>query len=524
MITLREAVVKMRVSDIQQIIMNLAGEIGKSGSLKLDPGQIVSVLLKEIQGEFALLSFQGKDILAKLETEVPVGEKLQCMVTGEKNGQVVLKVLDQGADTSDIRYKLLMNSIGLEENSANLALTKAMVNQQIPLAPEKVKLLSAFLRTYNIPESEAWIPVLMNDKGMPLTEQNFKAFRDIMGNIEYLKNDLNKLTQELKMVMLNARPDSELRQISEKLTNVIASINILPNDKKDTLQDKLQNVIKIFTLQTDAPSDIKGETVQSADTPLKQQINIQNAVADLIKSTGESVQSFKLSQKAEVILERLAFWLKDSANLSTTDSIPQTLTQIRDFLVKHEAQQSDSDILPLLDKFMVQLKKDGEGSNKEIISLATSVSDKIETVRSFNSSLNSEPTRENVMVFYSNISFSGKNEEPVRIVLNYRNGGKKRNSDFSSCRINVSLNTPKLGYVSCEAQLNYRNLTIQFIASGESAAKKIDIMQEILGKRLQQMGFNVKMLPCQIKSETQDWIIPVEYSSLPGLFQINLMV
>lgn len=584
----------MRAGEIRQLMMNLVTQADKNGSLKLNPGQIISVLLKEIQGNTALLSYNGLDIMAKLETEVPVGEKLRCLVLGEKNNQIVLKVLNSADEETDLRFRSIINHIGLEENEANLTMVKEMMNRQMPLNHEKLRLFSAFVKNYNVTDAEAWIPVFMDSRGIPLTESAFKACRDILGNMNDLHDDITKLNAQIKNFVNEAPAGSTLGQAAQKISNMLDYLALKPGEGRGETADKLFNVFRIFVPgsgpdgQTAGKGAAPGQAAQLPDggslgsqiaTGQKNspEINIKTGLAPfhdtVVKGgagnqgdigstggarsaenigsaghagsvgnanpsdrtnhsgnpggagvTGESGKNEAVAQdtghKAQEILERFSQLFKE-ASPQHNKGISHPLNEIKKLLDLSLDQSQEENLPELLDKLTGLLKKDGENTHRELAGLLQSTADKLDVIKNLNQPM--DGSRDQMTVIYSKVDF-GSREEPVKILLNYRNKGKGSQQDFTNCSIKVSLNTIHMGCVKCEVQLSSKNMSLQFSADNEKTAGTIEKAQGILGQRLEQMNYSVKLMPCRVEKEP-DYIAALpETISAPGLFQVNLTV
>jgi len=178
----------MRTGNISSVIFSLLREAGPAETIQLTPGQIISVLLKEVRGNLALLSYQGKELLARLEADIPAGMRLSCLVEGEKDGTIILKMLPDSRNSfSGEALKSIITGLGLSDAEPNRLLVSEMIKQELPLTSEAARLLSAFGRSVNISPQEAWIPVFMHKLGFPLTQQMYQGVREILTNLNYLQ-------------------------------------------------------------------------------------------------------------------------------------------------------------------------------------------------------------------------------------------------------------------------------------------------------------------------------------------------
>ncbi|MFA5881594.1 MAG: flagellar hook-length control protein FliK, partial [Eubacteriales bacterium] len=146
---------------------------------------------------------------------------------------------------------------------------------------------------------------------------------------------------------------------------------------------------------------------------------------------------------------------------------------------------------------------------------------KLELVQNFNSKAGTNS--ENIMIVYSSVRFE-ENQEPLRLVINYRYDDKGKKRDFSSCKVEVKLNTPGLGLVRCEVQVHDKNLALQFITENEPSGKIIDNAKDVLVKRLEEMNYSVQIQPCKVLTKQDGGFLSNDRQEVPGLFRLNVRV
>ena len=599
----------MRVSDVQQVIASLINEISKSDTVQLTPGQIVSVFLKEIQGDMALVNFQGKDILAKLEAEVPVGQPLKCLVEGERDGKIVLKLLTGNRDSGGQAITNILSSLGLDGGQFNMRLVSEMIKQEMPLTPESTKMLSAFLRSINVSDGDVWIPVFMYKQGIPLTQQNFQGISEMLTNMKYLQPELGKLSGELQKIMAAVQPGDELGELATSINRAIANFQMTSSEGAGSLASKLQAVFRMLNLQpqtfpanalqaegtqagtlqtgvtqagtlqagaalggaapagsptagsltagsltagllltgtaqndtmsTGQPGNIITETkvppvVQAILGKLVADISVIpgniEGTSNIVNNSSEKLAGIELqSNKADAqqilndIINRLAGLIDKTQGQTGKSEVVNRLFSSLHSLVETTGvdDHAKPDLTTLLGKLAASLNEKGGSDFRDLVKLTQNVAEKLEFIQNFNR--NPETGRDKMMFIYSTVKFEDR-EEPLRLVVNYRKEGKFNNRDFSSCKVEVKLNTPNLGLVKCEIQVNDKNLTLQFVTTNEPAGKVIDRGKDTLAICLEEMKYHVKLLPCQIQPETVNSLPLAENQDIPGLFQINFRV
>jgi len=194
----------MKAFDIGQVIFKLLHETGRADSIQLIPGQVISVLVKEVRDNMAVLSYQGKELIARLESEVPPGVNIKCLVEGEKNGRIVLKLLDSSQGNAEFLSKVLRD-LGLQVNEANIRLVTEMIRQEMPLTPETVRKLAAFAGSQGIPEGDMRVPVFMHHNGIPLNREMYRFTRELLTDIRFLSDELLQMSVYNQKLAAGAR-------------------------------------------------------------------------------------------------------------------------------------------------------------------------------------------------------------------------------------------------------------------------------------------------------------------------------
>ena len=177
-------------------------------------------------------------------------------------------------------------------------------------------------------------------------------------------------------------------------------------------------------------------------------------------------------------------------------------------------------ITSLAEKLSELLAEKGGPEHSELLQLTKSITDRLEFIRDFNSRV--EVNRDNTLLMYSTINFEDR-QEPLRLLVNYRYDKKNRKKDFTSCRVEVKLNTLSMGLVRCEIQVAERNLTLGFVTRDEQSCNTIDKLKGILARRLEDMSYAVKMLDSRVDKQEPDLFMQDD-NDMSGMFQVNLRV
>lgn len=572
----------MRVSDIQQVITGLLGQSGKNNSKELVPGSVITAFLKEIKGNMALLNYLGTDFTARLETDAPSGERLRFFVEGKKDGQTVLKLLGNEKESNNLILGGIVKDLGLPDETFNLKIVGEMLKEKMPLDPGVAGKISAFVRNLNIPENNLWIPVFMQNRNIPLNPQNYRQVAAFVNDIQYLQKDLMNLSDQIAKVASTADPKGELGQLAASIGRLLDQFNL---NLQESPLSNVQKLSAIFgTLVPDATGGLtatntagpKGANSSSAEpwlpaspipvkpfdqtaiekpltsglasktnlpemanssvttgttsTPATQSTQTTQTTSTVPTSSGAS--AFSTVQTSSTLADLLAGSpevsdiqvLQGSPDSSQGEGSPEVKMRpdtgaLPDKMISNGERSVNLD--SLLDKLTLIMRENGDPEHKEVLKLIHDVSEKLDFIRNFNSF--SQSGRENLMVMYSSVKFA-ENEAPLRLLVKYRQENREKVRDFTSCRMEIRLNTPYLGLVKCEVKVAEKNLTVRFVGASESTASFIDRFTGALVNRLADLKFNVNILPTGVSVEKENDFLSCENNDVPGLFQLNLKI
>lgn len=278
----------MYTGNIGQILINPSK--GESGAkpVQLTPGQVISVRVKEVTGDTALLSYQGQEIVARLEADIPQGQQLRCLVAGENNGQLVLKVLNSGQEMlTPAAVKNILAMLGLQDDEINRGLIGQMVKMEMPLSRENARQLSAFMHAQKIPLQDVGIPVFIKSQGLPLTSEMFTGVKALFTDINFLSSTLKELLSASSLATGNPEIPGEQKQLLINLSQAIRNMQLDGQDTAETAALKLTNLFYQLT------SSGTGRTAGQAIGPVPPQITLVNQEVSGI--TGDSETSTALS-------------------------------------------------------------------------------------------------------------------------------------------------------------------------------------------------------------------------------------
>ncbi|MBU7007070.1 hypothetical protein [Phosphitispora fastidiosa] len=618
----------MRAFDIGQVIFKLLHETGRTDAIQLTPGQVISIMVKEVRDGMAVLSYQGKELIARLESEVPPGVNIKCLVEGEKNGRIVLKLLDSSQGNAEFLSKVLRD-LGLKVNEANIRLVTEMIRQEMPLTPETVRKLAAFSGSQGIPEGDMRVPVFMQQNGIPLNREMYRFTRELLTDIKFLSEELLQMSVYNQKLAAGTGPGTgsgtQLARLAEALHQVLRSLMLNAADGPETIAAKLADIFSLQagrsgnsagsrpgpaelqhllpqnqpgagqssvqqpgtvqlgtvqpgTAQTGAaqsgaaqsgasqsgtlqPGTAQAETVQSGTTQsgtvhtgaipagTAQPRTAQSGMPQSAPAQAETTPT-GMPQSAAPQGETASSGIMPSATMPSSAApggttqigkapneaagqggVPGGLpdsgtatervyTQILMALREAGNQGQKALITSLAEKISELLSEKGGPEHSEFLQLTKSITDRLDFIRDFNSRV--EVNRDNTLLMYSTINFEDK-QEPLRLLVNYRYDKKNRKKDFTSCRVEVKLNTLSMGLVRCEIQVAERSLTLGFVTRDEQSCNTIDKLKGILARRLEDMSYAVRMLDSVVDKQEPDLFLQDD-TDMSGMFQVNLRV
>lgn len=284
----------MRSADLQRVLINLIRQVD-SGSVEFIPGQIISVVLRQVRGNSAVINYLGKNIPARLETEVPEGARLNCRVEMENGNQIVLKVLDkkiEGLSTQDVRS--IAGRLGLTDSPAASAVVREMVRQEMPLVRETARLITAFAGSAEVPEEDLWIPVQMQKLGIPLRRQNYDNVKQLVRTVDYLSADIEKMSGLIEKFIKTIPQNDPLRQLGDDIKRALDPFRLNSGDKAGSVAIKLAQAFKQLT---NAMAAVKPAAVTDLTSLLKK---LAGSISDF-----RGPESRELLQAANSLLEKL---------------------------------------------------------------------------------------------------------------------------------------------------------------------------------------------------------------------------
>lgn len=239
---------------INEILAQIIRSIDRTETVQLTPGQIVSLLVKQVEGSQALLTYQGKFLLAQLEAPVNPGERIRCMVEGERDGRVLLKVLpDNGRNSGDEGSRAvtgLLQGLGLPLTEKNQQIVRELVRQELPVTKENLQAVSQLAQKTGAAAADLDVLTFAYKQETPVTVKNFELIKTAFKEPDFLSAPLINLRQQLSDLVRRLPADSELRSLGEKVIALIEKMILNHTDSPGQNQARLADVPRLLGLST----------------------------------------------------------------------------------------------------------------------------------------------------------------------------------------------------------------------------------------------------------------------------------
>lgn len=239
---------------INEILAQIIRSIDRTETVQLTPGQIVSLLVKQVEGSQALLTYQGKFLLAQLEAPVNPGERIRCMVEGERDGRVLLKVLpDNGRNSGDEGSRAvtgLLQGLGLPLTEKNQQIVRELVRQELPVTKENLQAVSQLAQKTGAAAADLDVLTFAYKQEIPVTVKNFELIKTAFKEPDFLSAPLINLRQQLSDLVRRLPADSELRSLGEKVIALIEKMILNHTDSPGQNQARLADVPRLLGLST----------------------------------------------------------------------------------------------------------------------------------------------------------------------------------------------------------------------------------------------------------------------------------
>ncbi|MFY0542821.1 hypothetical protein [Brevibacillus sp. H7] len=226
--------------------------------VELQPGQVFKgTVLKLYPDNMALVQIGGKEVQAKLETNLEVGQKAWLQVQ-PSNGVVTLKVLTAPGQSSEVQEATLeglMRTLGITDTKENRSLVQALVQANLPVGKEIAQLFTAVSKSIGGSDPATVDAFLFAIKrGLPLTTETIAGLKAFLSE-KPLSHAIQTFLRQADLFLQNEIPPAE---------SLAAKQSAVPRTQQVPQQLPVQQIVrqlseKIAGLPLALPEWIPGE-------------------------------------------------------------------------------------------------------------------------------------------------------------------------------------------------------------------------------------------------------------------------
>lgn len=147
---------------------------GSTGQLKLETGEMVKALVKDVTSEQVVLLIRGQSITAKTETDLIPGQRVQLKVQDNIDGKIVFQMVEGKEDAAAqgffgrVSAESFLTRFGLSLTENNILMAQALLETGTQgISKEEIQFLARLLGN-NANKNDALALVQLYQKGLPL--------------------------------------------------------------------------------------------------------------------------------------------------------------------------------------------------------------------------------------------------------------------------------------------------------------------------------------------------------------------
>ncbi|KNZ70951.1 hypothetical protein Tfer_0013 [Thermincola ferriacetica] len=525
---------------IFQVLSYLGESVDREPGIVFRPGDVINVFVKQVTGNQALLRYQGQLFLARLEANVKAGARLQCLVQGERDGKIQLKLLAEGKNLdwkADDLIGRLLKKAGVAESSYTKQIALSMLHQGMAVTRENVEAVLAGAKKVQASLQDLDLLVFLHKMGLPIEDKILSALKNSIDSPDSLGRQLADLRNMLIALKDSAGPEilknPEAMQTVERIINLLNQLTVKPGESG-------RNTVMQIAL---ARANLAGGTDRALDTATQNLFGSgsiiaapdgseQPAVGRYNGAREKPVAALELTAPEQQLLQTNVHKgnVLEGPNRSEaeTEAFPAReilprlikLVQVRDIHSKTEFMtklyqfldrrreifaDTKNDKLPdLLNRFLDIVKDEPHQAARELVAKISDLVDKFGVYQEVNRTVD---TGRESFVFLQSLVDPDNPAGAYEVLIRFKKDGTKRKVNYNNCQVTVSLNTVKLGLVRARVRLTGRELTGRFIVENEQVKKTVDAKVGLLKERLQDLGFTAKILSTEVAQEKERSVV-----------------
>ncbi|ADG81917.1 flagellar hook-length control protein FliK [Thermincola potens] len=225
---------------IFQVLSYLGESVDREPGIVFRPGDVINVFVKQVTGNQALLRYEGQLFLARLEANVEAGARLQCLVQGERDGKIQLKLLAEGKNLdwkADDLIGRLLKKAGVAESSYTKQIALSMLQQGMAVTRENVEAVLAGAKKVQASFQDLDLLVFLHKMGLPIEDKILSALKNSIDSPDSLGRQLADIRNMLMSFKDKAGPEilknPETVRVIEKIINLLDRLTIKPGESSE---------------------------------------------------------------------------------------------------------------------------------------------------------------------------------------------------------------------------------------------------------------------------------------------------
>lgn len=543
---------------IFQVLSYLGESVDREPGIVFRPGDVINVFVKQVTGNQALLRYQGQLFLARLEANVEEGARLQCLVQGERDGKIQLKLLAEGKNLdwkADDLIGRLLKKAGVAESSYTKQIALSMLHQGMAVTRENVEAVLAGAKKVQASLQDLDLLVFLHKMGLPIEDKILSALKNSIDSPDSLGRQLADLRNMLIALKDSAGPEilknPEAVQTVERIINLLNQLTVKPGESGRNTVMQIALARANLAGGTDRALDTatqnlfrSGSIIAAPDGSEQPVVGRYNGAREkpvaALEPTAPEQQLLQTNVHKGNVLEGPNRSEAETESFPAREILPRLikLVQVRDIHSKTEFMtkldqfldrqreifaDTKNDKLPdLLNRLLDFVKDEPHQAARELVAKISDLVDKFGVYQEVNRTV--DPGRES-FVFLQSLVDPDNPAGAYEVLIRFKKDGTKRKVNYENCQVTVSLNTVKLGLVRARVRLTGRELTGRFIVENEQVKKTVDAKVGLLKERLQGLGFTAKILSTEVAQEKERSVVFTDNDKDPlKINQIDMRV
>lgn len=225
--------------------------------IQIRPLQRITAAVVQVTGVQAILAIDGYPVVAKLASQNQAAalksqKYAQFIVSQVNDKEIILRFVQPDAQTGEANIKTgggdiavrLMGEMGLEATSDQLVVTRALLGQNLAIAPDLLdEIVTVLNQGGEWGEAEAQLAAALKAAGLPLTPASLST---VSGHTLRIADILPEVIEQLNILIEKQSENSPLRGMLDQVLSMLK--NTIPDISRPTIEitDQLQTVTQLM--------------------------------------------------------------------------------------------------------------------------------------------------------------------------------------------------------------------------------------------------------------------------------------